>query len=43
METGLHKIQIEGRWEIRDLYVVPHRYAEIYSFLYALAAAEDPE
>jgi hypothetical protein len=42
METvGSHKIHIEGRWEIRDLYLFPHRYAEIYSFLYALAAAEN--
>ena len=44
METvGSHKIHIEGRWEIRDLYLFPHRYAEIYSFLYALAAAEKTE
>lgn len=44
METvGSHKIHIEGRWEIRDLYLFPHRYAEIYSFLYALAAAEKSE
>src|SRR5205809_6739979 len=35
-ETGRHKIFIAGRWEIRDLYEFPHRYAEIYSFLYAL-------
>jgi hypothetical protein len=35
-ETGRHKIFIAGRWEIRDLYEFPHRYAEIYAFLYAL-------
>ena len=27
--TGSHKIYIEGRWEIRDLYMFPHRYAEL--------------
>ncbi|NOS70677.1 MAG: hypothetical protein HOP33_12195 [Verrucomicrobia bacterium] len=44
METvGSHKIHIEGRWEIRDLYLFPHRYAEIYSFLYALSTAEKSE
>jgi hypothetical protein len=44
METlGKHKIHIEGRWEIRDLYIFPHRYAEIYSFLYALSAIETAE
>jgi len=44
METiGTHQIHIGGRWEIRDLYLFPHRYAEIYSFLYALAAAEKPQ
>ncbi len=43
METGSHKIQIEGRWEIRDLYLFPHRYAEIYSFLYALATEDSQE
>jgi hypothetical protein len=40
---GSHKIHIEGRWDIRDLYLFPHRYAEIYSFLYALTALEKPE
>lgn len=34
---------MEGRWEIRDLYYFPHRYAEVYSFLYALAAADWPQ
>ena len=43
METGLHKIHIEGRWEIRDLYLFPHRYAEIYSFLFALSVADGAE
>jgi hypothetical protein len=44
METiGTHKIHIKGRWEIRDLYLFPHRHAEIYSFLFACAAAEKPQ
>jgi hypothetical protein len=37
-EIARHKIHIEGRWELRDLYVFPQRYGEIYSFLYALSA-----
>lgn len=31
-----YKILIDGRWDIRDLHSFPHRYAEVYSFLYAL-------
>jgi hypothetical protein len=31
-----HRVHIAGRWEIRDLYEFPHRYAEVYSFLFAL-------
>lgn len=38
-EIALHKIFIDGRWDIRDLYLFPHRYAEVYSFLYALNEA----
>jgi hypothetical protein len=38
-EVALHRITIDERWEIRDLYFFPHRYAEVYSFLYALHEA----
>lgn len=42
-QVGSHRIHIDGEWEIRDLYDFPHRYAEVYSFLYALDAAENHE
>ena len=42
-DTFPYRIYIEGRWEISDLYVFPHRYAEVYSFLYALGAAGSPD
>jgi len=38
-EIGLHKIEMDGEWEIQDLYLFPHRYSEVYSFLYALNEA----
>jgi hypothetical protein len=38
-EIARHKIYIEGRWELHDLYLFPQRYGEIYSFLYALSAS----
>lgn len=43
METGTHKIYIDGKWDIYDLHIFPYRYAQIYSFLYALSAAENPK
>lgn len=43
METGTHKIYIEGKWDIYDLHIFPYGYAQIYSFLYALSAAENPK
>src|SRR5260221_596329 len=42
-EVASHKIYMNGRWEIRDLYSFPHRYEEVYSFLYALAATSAPQ
>ena len=30
---------MDERWEIRDLYFFPHRYSEVYSFLFALHEA----
>ena len=32
-----------GRWDILDLYSLPHRYAEVYSFLYALEFSNGAE
>jgi hypothetical protein len=43
LKTGAHKIHIEGKWDIRDLYVFPSRYAQIYSFLYALSTVKNPK
>jgi hypothetical protein len=43
MKTGIHKIYIAGEWDIRDLYVFPYRYAQLYSFLYALVTAKNPK
>src|SRR6202012_3179178 len=37
MKTGTHKIRIAGKWDIRDLYVFPYSYEQVYSFLYALS------
>lgn len=42
-EISSHTLQIDGRWDIRDLYVFPHRYAEVYSFLYALSTVGLPQ
>ena len=39
-ETTVHSLHIDGRWELYDLYDLPHRYAEVYSFFYALEFAE---
>lgn len=41
-EVSSHKIYMNGRWEIRDLSFFPHRYEEVYSFLYSLTAPPGP-
>lgn len=35
MDSGTYRIQMDGRWNLRDLYEFPHSYLQVYAFIYA--------
>lgn len=35
MESGTDRINMDGRWNLKDLYEVPHSYLQVYAFIYA--------
>lgn len=37
-----HRILMDGRWELKDLYAVPHYFEECYSFIYCFDATVRP-
>lgn len=41
LTEGSHKIPIEGRWDLEDLYRFPRAYEQVYFLLYALLPHED--
>jgi len=38
-----HKIYIDGKWDLEDLYVFPHTYEQVYFLIYSLLPHEDEE
>jgi len=35
MESGIYRIEMDGRWNLKDLYEFPHAYLQVYAFVYA--------
>ena len=35
MESGIYRIGMDGRWNLKDLYEFPHAYLQVYAFIYA--------
>jgi hypothetical protein len=35
MQPGTYRIEMDGRWSLKDLYEVPHAYLQVYAFIYA--------
>jgi hypothetical protein len=42
MATGIYRIELDGRWDLRDLYEFPHAFLQAYSFIYAFDSDLDP-
>ena len=38
-----YKINIDGKWDLEDLYVFPHTYEQVYFLLYSLLPHDDEE
>lgn len=34
-DDSLYKIEMDGDWSLEDLYVLPHTYIQVYSFMYS--------
>lgn len=39
MESGIYRIEMDGRWNLKDLYEFPHAYLQVYAFAYAFDTA----
>lgn len=35
MDSGIYRIEMDGRWNLKDLYEFPHAYLQVYAFAYA--------
>jgi len=35
MDSGIYRIEMDGRWNLNDLYELPHAYLQVYAFAYA--------
>ena len=35
MDSGIYRIEMNGRWSLKDLYELPHAYLQVYAFAYA--------
>ncbi|QNN69346.1 hypothetical protein [Thermomonas carbonis] len=35
MESGIYRVEMDGRWNLKDLYEFPHAYLQVYAFIYA--------
>lgn len=35
MESNAYRIEMDGRWNLKDLYEFPHAYLQVYAFTYA--------
>ena len=42
MATGVYRIELDGRWDLKDLYEFPHAFLQAYSFIYAFDSELDP-
>ncbi|MBU0482865.1 MAG: hypothetical protein KKG47_17370 [Proteobacteria bacterium] len=36
-----YKINIDGKWTLEDLYLLPHTYSQVYGFIYSLQLIKD--
>jgi len=35
MDSSIYRIEMDGRWNLKDLYEFPHAYLQVYAFTYA--------
>lgn len=35
MDSGVYRVEMDGRWNLKDLYEFPHAYMQVYAFAYA--------
>lgn len=35
MDSGVYRVEMDGRWSLKDLYEFPHAYMQVYAFAYA--------
>lgn len=35
MDSGVYRVELDGRWSLRDLYEFPRAYMQVYAFAYA--------
>jgi hypothetical protein len=42
METGIYRIGMDGRWDLKDLYEFPHAFLQVYAFIYAFDTDLEP-
>lgn len=35
MDSAIYRIEMDGRWNLKDLYEFPHAYLQVYAFTYA--------
>jgi len=35
MDSGIYRIEMDERWNLKDLYEFPHAYLQVYAFIYA--------
>lgn len=35
MDSGIYRIEMDGSWNLKDLYELPHAYLQVYAFAYA--------
>jgi hypothetical protein len=41
-EEGFYRVLMDGRWELEDLYTLPHAFLQCYSFVYCLDSELEP-
>lgn len=41
-DVGIYRIEMDGRWELKDLYEFPHAFMQVYAFIYCFDSDLSP-